>query len=138
MLKGSQALLGMIFSMWDGVNIDSKATKCLCDFYFINFQTTNHLFEHNFIEKLLKVKQSVGIWVSKGHHVVFVWWFVLKMKTVVVKLFIILTIDIRLSVIDILTASRPSYFIDGSIVLREEHHTHTLLIQRGRFGLNKK
>lgn len=123
--------------MWDWVNIDRKATKCLCYLYLIYFQTADHLFEHDLIEKLLKIEQSVGIWISKGHHVVFVWWFVLKMQTIVVKIFIIFTIYERFGIVDVLTASRPSNLVDGSIILREEHNTHALLVQGRWFGLNK-
>lgn len=58
------------------------------------------------------------------------------MKTVVVKIFIILTIDVRFAVVDVLTASGPSYLVDSSIVMREEHDTHALLVQGRRFCLN--
>lgn len=88
-----------------GVDIDSESAKSLCDLDLIDFQASDHLFEHDFIEKLLKIKESIGIRVSKGDHIVFIWGFVLKMKTVIVKVLIILTIYVRLTVIDVLTAS---------------------------------
>lgn len=127
----------MIFPVRNGVNINSKSAKCLCDLYLIDFQASNHLFEHDLIEKFLKVEESIGIGVSKGDYIVFVWWFVLKMKAIVVKIFVILTIYVWFAVTDVLTASWPPYFIDSSIVLREEYHAHALLVQRCRFCLNK-
>jgi hypothetical protein len=76
-----------------GINVHCESTQSLCNFYLIDFETANHLFKSDSIEKPLQVNQGVWVAVGKSHHITLIWRTVFEVQAVIVQLVIILSTD---------------------------------------------